>query len=216
MDFLFRYFSFMINKQSFGRKMNSFFFIFLSVLLLSNFQSLSFAQTNISRSSPLASLINERAKSALHSKHFSTEGSTNKINGFSINPEETYFGALACARVVSAVLFGAGLFVPQLDKFGKPLKNMALAVYEVEFFLEKKNFKKIYNESSLLPGDIIVWKSISNSNPNHFCSGQGNCHIGIVTDKGIFHNNPASRFPDFDQSSIRDSYRFKIGFRAQN
>lgn len=74
-----------------------------------------------------------------------------------------------------------------------------------------KDWKKIKDKSNLKPGDVIVWVNRFTGRDDKRCTGGGNCHVGIVTDKGYFHNSPLSDSPTFGGISLL-AFDFKMGY----
>ncbi|MFH0975398.1 MAG: hypothetical protein V1874_06410 [Spirochaetota bacterium] len=167
--------------------------IYLFVILLTHslFTSSAFAQN--------AKAINDVACKALDKKYFTDENGIVKLYGIRTNDADTRYGKWACAKVATIILQKAGA-----------IKEIMLGVGRVEELL--RHWKKIEDESSLKPGDVIVWVNRFSGRKDGKCTGGGNCHIGIVTKKGYFHNSPASRVPTFDGASLW-AFKFKIGYR---
>lgn len=146
-----------------------------------------------------ADLINEVAQKALSKDNFSNENGVVKIYGVRTNGPDTKNGAWACAKVVTIVLREAGV-----------LSEISLGVRHVENAL--RHWRKIENERDLKPGDIVVWVNSFMGREDKKCTGGGNCHVGIVTGKGYFHNSPLSNTPTFDGFSLW-AFKFKVGYR---
>lgn len=170
---------------------------------------------SLSTSAQSASRINAAALKALHPSNYDTSKRVHTLYGHAINHADVNYGFLACARVVAAVLSVDGVIVPRLNN-GVETRTLALAVYEVETRLSKLRWKKIYNEEALLPGDVIVWRGLTNNKPGYFCAGNGSCHVGIVTTQGTFHNNYSYPRPNFDTSVLEGSFVFKVAYRPPN
>jgi len=115
------------------------------------------------------------------------------------NGRDTKRGQWACAKVASIVLHRAGA-----------MKNVVLGVNQVESSL--KHWKLIEVEDSLIPGDVVVWTRRYNAGKNGACIGSGTCHVGIVTSKGYFHNDPLRKQPSIDGIALL-AFKFKYGLR---
>ena len=118
------------------------------------------------------------------------------------NGMDTKNGQWACAKVASIVLQKSG-----------SIKNVVLGVNQIESSLRK--WKRIDNEDSLLPGDVIIWTRRYNAGKNGNCTGSGTCHVGIVTTKGYFHNDPLKKRPSIDGISLL-AFKFKYGLRSND
>ncbi len=143
--------------------------------------------------------INDIATKALDGGNLVTQGSAIRLYGVRTNGPDTKNGDWACAKVATIILREAGV-VPEIS----------LAVRDVEKALEK--WKKIDSEKDLRPGDVIVWVNRFTGRRDKLCTGGGTCHVGIVTEKGYFHNSPISNAPTFDGISLW-AFEFKYGFR---
>ena len=88
--------------------------------------------------------------------------------------------------------------------------EISLGVRHVEAALI--NWKRIEDEKDLKQGDIIVWVNRFKGRKDKKCTGGGNCHVGIVTENGYFHNSPISDGPTFGGISLW-AFKFKIGYR---
>lgn len=122
------------------------------------------------------------------------------LHGVWTNGPDTREGKWACAKVVSIVLRRTGA-----------MKNIVLGVRDIEVAL--KGWRKISEEDSLRPGDVVVWSRRYQAPPDGSCIGGGTCHVGIQTSKGRFHNDPMLRHPSFDGLSLL-AFRFKAGYRS--
>lgn len=161
------------------------------LLIITLFASTAHAQT--------ANRINEVAQKALSKDNFSNENGVVKIYGVRTNGPDTKNGAWACAKVVTIVLREAGV-----------LNEVSLSVRHVEAALS--HWSKIEKESDLKQGDVIVWVNSFTGREDKKCTGGGNCHVGIVTERGYFHNSPISNTPTFDGLSLW-AFKFKVGYR---
>jgi hypothetical protein len=146
-----------------------------------------------------AETINRIACNALEDGNYSNKMGVIKLYGIRTNGPDTQNGQLACAKVVTIILKKAGV----TDK-------VFLGVRHVEETL--KHWQKIDDEDRLKPGDVIVWINRFNGRADGRCTGGGNCHVGIVTDNGYFHNSPLTAAPAFGGASLW-GFRFKNGFR---
>ena len=149
--------------------------------------------------SSISNRINEAAIHALDNANYSNQNGIVKLYGIRTNGPDTKNGNWACAKVVTIVLKEVGVI-------NKPY----VGVRHVESALN--NWTKIEKKDDLLPGDIIVWVSRFKGRDDKKCTGGGNCHVGIVTDKGYFHNSPITNKPTFGGISLW-GFSFKIGYR---
>jgi hypothetical protein len=117
------------------------------------------------------------------------------------NGRDTKQGQWACAKVASIVLQKAGA-----------MKSVVLGVHQIESSL--KRWKRIEVEDSLIPGDVVVWTRRYNAGRNGTCIGSGTCHVGIVTSKGYFHNDPLRKKPSIGGLSLL-AFKFKYGLRPK-
>lgn len=152
--------------------------------------------------SQTATLIHHLARHALDAENFKEEGGKIKLYGIVTNGPDTKNGDLACAKVVTIILQKAGV----VDK-------VSVGVRHVESALTR--WKQIKSKSDLKPGDVIVWTNRFKGRNDLKCTGGGNCHVGIVTDKGYFHNSPISDAPTFGGISLW-FFKFKVGYRPPN
>ncbi|MGD9007298.1 MAG: hypothetical protein PVG41_05220 [Desulfobacteraceae bacterium] len=146
-----------------------------------------------------AEKINHVACNAFESGNYSDKMGVIKLYGIRTNGPDTKNGRLACAKVATIILKKAGV-----------TNKISLGVRHVEEAL--KDWKKIRNEDDLKPGDVIVWINRFTGRPDERCTGGGNCHVGIVTENGYFHNSPITNTPTFGGVSLW-GFRFKVGFR---
>jgi hypothetical protein len=146
-----------------------------------------------------AEKINHVACNALESGNYSDKLGVIKLYGVRTNGPDTKDGRLACAKVATIILKKAGA-----------INKVSLGVRHVEAAL--KHWKKIRNEDDLKPGDVIVWINRFTGRSDERCTGGGNCHVGIVTENGYFHNSPVTATPTFGGASLW-GFRFKVGFR---
>ena len=124
------------------------------------------------------------------------------LYGIRTNGSDTAGGELACAKVTTIVLKQAGA-----------IEKVSLGVRHVE--AELSHWTKIEEEGELSPGDVIVWVNRFNGRKDKKCTGYGNCHVGVLTEKGYFHNSPITDAPTFGGISLLGFY-FKVGFRPPN
>ena len=120
--------------------------------------------------------------------------------GVQTNGADTKNGKYGCAKVVSVTLRKAGIDIP-----------ITLGVAGIETRLN--TWKKIREEDSLQPGDVVIWVSRFKGNKSGACTGGGTCHVGIKTEKGYFHNNPLGYQPIFGGLGLASGYKFKVGLR---
>lgn len=146
-----------------------------------------------------AETINSVACNALEGGNYSDKMGVIKLYGIRTNGPDTQNGRLACAKVATIILKKAGA-----------TNKISLGVRHVEDAL--KHWEKIKNEDDLKPGDVIVWINRFTGRSDGRCTGGGNCHIGIVTVNGYFHNSPITSTPTFGGISLW-GFRFKVGFR---
>jgi hypothetical protein len=152
--------------------------------------------------SQTAKKINEIASKALDEGNLIEKDGVIKLYGTQTNGADTKEGDWACAKVATIILREAGV-----------VKEISLGVRDVESALDK--WVKIYDEKDLKPGDVIVWVNRFTGRKDKRCTGGGNCHVGIVTGKGYFHNSPISNAPTFDGISLW-AFKFKHAFRPPN
>ena len=157
------------------------------------------AVLNASVSARTAEKINNIACNALEGGNYSDKMGVIRLYGIRTNGPDTKNGRLACAKVATIILKKAGA-----------TNKISLGVRHVEEAL--KHWKKIRNEDDLKPGDVIVWINRFTGRQDERCTGGGNCHIGIVTANGFFHNSPVTATPTFGGASLW-GFRFKVGFR---
>jgi len=188
-------------------------FLLSFLLLFSSLQFQVHAQVP-AQAGVLSEKIHQAALAALDPQNLRKDTSPHTLYGQPINTKDLAYGWLACARVVSAVLKVTGIKIPRYDSRGKETAGVAMAVYEVEKKLSSLGWQVIRKEADLRNGDVIVWRSKSNSNKGYFCSGNGNCHIGIVTANGAFNNHILWGSPAFTKVNLGEGYPFKVGFRA--
>ena len=143
--------------------------------------------------------INGVAEAALSSDNYVEQDDKIFLYGTRTNGNDTAGGKLACAKVASIILREAGI----LDK-------THLGVRHIEAQLS--SWEKIEDEENLKPGDVIVWVNRFNGRKDKKCTGYGNCHVGIVTEKGYFHNSPISKAPTYGGISLL-GFSFKVGLR---
>ena len=167
---------------------------FLIIVLIVLFVSTAYSQT--------AKTINKIGSEALSSENYIDKNDQIILYGTRINGADTKNGQWACAKVATIILKKAGA-----------VKTISLGVRHVE--AELKDWKKVKNKSDLKPGDVIVWVNRFTGRDDERCTGGGNCHVGIVTEKGYFHNSPLSDAPTFGGISLLAFY-FKMGYRPPN
>jgi hypothetical protein len=144
--------------------------------------------------------IHALASHALDKGNYSYRAGIAKLYGIRTNGPDTRNGALACAKVVTIVLQKAGI----VDRY-------SLGVRHVEAVL--KDWPKVDNPKDLKPGDIVVWVKRFKGRQDRQCTGGGNCHVGIYTENGYFHNSPITNAPTFGGFSLW-AFKFKTGYRA--
>jgi hypothetical protein len=149
--------------------------------------------------SQTAKLINELASKALDKDNYVDENGIIELYGIRTNGTDTKNGELACAKVVTIILLNAGV-----------VDQVLLGVRHVEAALE--GWGKVENKKDLKNGDVIVWINRFKGRKDKKCTGGGNCHVGIVTENGYFHNSPISDAPTFNGISLW-AFKFKIGYR---
>jgi hypothetical protein len=162
------------------------------------------AQTTVEIPASISDKVNYYAVHALDEPNYSESDDIVKLYGVRTNGADTRQGNWACAKVATIVLKKAGV-----------LKRVFLGVRQVESKLKSKGWEKIEDEDELEPGDVIVWVS-KTGREDKKCTGGGNCHVGIVTTKGYFHNSPISNKPQFGGFFSLFGFDFKVGFRAPN
>ncbi len=149
-----------------------------------------------------AKKINKIGSEALNTENYVEKNGKIILYGTRTNGVDTKNGQWACAKVATIILKKAGA-----------VNKISLGVRHVETAL--KNWKRIKNKEDLKPGDVIIWVNRFTGRDDERCTGGGNCHVGIVTDKGYFHNSPLSDAPTFGGISLWAFY-FKIGYRPPN
>lgn len=149
--------------------------------------------------SQTAELINELASTGLNKANYKEENGKITLYGIVTNGPDTKNGELACAKVVTIILLKAGV-----------VEKVSVGVRHVESAL--KNWKPINNKADLKPGDIIIWTSRFRGRKDKKCTGGGDCHVGVVTEKGYFHNSPIFNAPTYGGISLW-FFKFKVGFR---
>lgn len=157
------------------------------------------AALNASAHARTAEKINNVACNALESGNYSDKMGVIKLYGIRTNGPDTKNGRLACAKVTTIILKKAGV-----------MPKVLLGVRHVEAALQ--HWEKIQNEDDLKPGDVIVWINRFTGRSDGRCTGNGNCHVGIVTAHGYFHNSPITNTPTFGGLSLW-GFRFKVGLR---
>ena len=148
----------------------------------------------------LASSINMAALQAFQDSNLVIRGEKVVLYGVQTNGADTKGGKYGCAKVVSVTLRKAGVDIP-----------ITLGVSGIETKLG--GWRRIGRPDSLRPGDVIVWISRFKGNENGACTGGGTCHVGIVSEKGYFHNNPLGHTPIFNGVGLKFGYRFKAAYR---
>lgn len=148
----------------------------------------------------LALRINQAASQALQPEHLVIQQRRVLLYGVQTNTADTLHGKYACAKVVSVTLRQAGVKIP-----------VTLAVAGIETHL--KHWQRIRHAEQLKPGDVVVWISRFKGHPHGACTGGGSCHVGIVSDRGFFHNNPLGNRPIFNGIGLSLGYRFKAAYR---
>ncbi len=146
-----------------------------------------------------AERIHTLAIHALDKANYSRRGTIVELYGIRTNGPDTQNGKLACAKVVTIVLQKAGI----VDRY-------TLGVRHVEAAL--KDWRKIESPKDLKPGDVVVWVNRFKGRQDQRCTGGGNCHVGILTENGYFHNSPITNSPTFGGFSLL-AFKFKTGYR---
>ena len=149
-----------------------------------------------------ADTINTLASKALKPENLQVKNGNITLYGVTTNGPDTKNGQWACAKVATIIL-----------KEAKVVDTISVGVRHVESAL--KHWTKINDEDQLKPGDVIVWLNRFTGRDDKKCTGGGNCHVGIVTEKGYFHNSPISNKPRFGGVSLLGFY-FKQGYRPPN
>ena len=143
--------------------------------------------------------IHSLAANALEKGNYAHQNGVVKLYGIRTNGPDTRNGKLACAKVVTIILQKAGI-----------VEKYALGVRHVEAAL--KNWQKVENQKDLKPGDVVVWVNRFKGRDDQNCTGGGNCHVGIFTKHGYFHNSPIAKAPTFGGFSLL-AFKFKMGYR---
>lgn len=149
--------------------------------------------------SQTADRIHSLAAMALEKGNYANQDGVVTLYGIRTNGPDTKEGKLACAKVVTIILQKAGI-----------VQNHSLGVRHVEAALEK--WQKIDQQKDLRPGDVVVWVNRFKGRDDLRCTGGGNCHVGILTKNGYFHNSPISKAPTFGGFSLM-AFKFKVGYR---
>ena len=152
-----------------------------------------------------AARINNMAVHALDEENYSENEEAVTLYDTRTNGADTNHGAWACAKVTTIVLREAGV-----------VKRLYLGVRHVEAALKRKKWRRIASEDELLPGDVVVWVSRIKGRKDKKCTGGGNCHVGIVTSEGYFHNSPITDKPTLGGWLPLIGVKFKVGFRPPN
>lgn len=155
----------------------------------------------------LADRIDEAVVQA--ENHIRDEGGVKYLYDVSIHNSCNKNGKYACARVAAAVLKQAGVIIRRTNS-GPCHGSLALAVNEVENQLQARRWKKVESSWSLKPGDVVIWRKITNLSGD--CTGNGSCHVGIHSRKGIFHNDPWWNTPGYGTLSLA-FFSFKVAYR---
>jgi hypothetical protein len=148
----------------------------------------------------LAQLINQAALHGLDDTSLVVKNKKVILFGIQTNGADTKNGKYGCAKVVSVTLRKAGVDIP-----------VTLGVSGIE--MQLRTWNKIRDEDSLQPGDVVIWTSRFKGNKNGSCTGGGTCHVGIKSEKGMFHNNPLGYQPIYDGLGLATGYKFKLGLR---
>lgn len=147
----------------------------------------------------MAKRINDIASKALEEVNLVRKKGIVQLYGVQTNGPDTQGGDLACAKVTTIVLRKAGA-----------VNEISLGVRNVEEALSR--WEKITEEEDVLPGDVIFWVNRFKQRKDQKCTGGGNCHVGIVTEKGYFHNSPLTNAPTFNGISLW-AFKFKYAVR---
>ena len=146
-----------------------------------------------------AERIHMLSRHALDKGNYLREDGIVELYGIRTNGPDTLNGRLACAKVVTIILKKAGI-----------VDRHSLGVRHVEAAL--KDWEKVENRKDLKPGDIVVWVNRFKGRRDRRCTGGGNCHVGILTENGYFHNSPITNAPTFGGFSLL-LLKFKMGYR---
>lgn len=130
------------------------------------------------------------------------------LYGSQINGPETGHGKYACARVVAAVANKAG------ESIRRKSGGLALAVWEIEAHAKNSRWTRVDTEASVLPGDMVVYRKLWNRSGD-CTSGNGSCHVGIMTREGLFQNHPFTSRPDLGGGGLW-LYTFKVAYRPHD
>lgn len=165
---------------------------FIILLVLCSCPPLAHAQT--------AERIHALAMHALDKDNYSYRNGVVELYGIRTNGPDTGNGRLACAKVVTIILQKAGI-----------VDGYSLGVRHVEAAL--KDWQKVEDPKHLKPGDIVIWVNRFKGRKDQQCTGGGNCHVGILTENGYFHNSPIINTPTYGGFSIL-FLKFKAAYRA--
>ncbi|MCB9497483.1 MAG: hypothetical protein H6686_11410 [Fibrobacteria bacterium] len=149
----------------------------------------------------LAARLDSLALATIEGHGLRTTHDSVVLFGVRTNGPDTKNGRWACAKVASVVLRRAGA-----------MPKVVLAVRDVERALSK--WTPITSEDSLRPGDVVVWTRRFDAPANGACIGGGTCHVGIVTSRGYFHNDPLRKQPTLGGLSLL-AFQFKAGYRGR-
>jgi cell wall-associated NlpC family hydrolase len=150
-------------------------------------------------SAQTAERIHALASQALDKGNYSYRDGIVELYGTRTNGPDTRNGKLACAKVVTIILKQAGV----VDRFSLAVRNVEAAL---------KEWSTVENPKDLKPGDIVVWVNRFKGRKDQRCTGGGNCHVGILTVNGYFHNSPITNAPTFGGFSLL-AFKFKKGYR---
>ena len=150
--------------------------------------------------SQTAERIHALAVNALEKGNYAYRDGVAKLYGVRTNGPDTKDGKLACAKVVTIILRKAGV-----------VEKYVLGVRHVEAAL--KDWQKVESRKALKPGDVVVWVNRFKGRDDQQCTGGGNCHVGILTENGYFHNSPIAKAPTFGGFSLF-AFKFKMGYRS--
>jgi hypothetical protein len=148
----------------------------------------------------LSAHLDRIARAALDSGRMEVRHDSVLLYGVHTNGADTRHGRWACAKVASTVLHRAGA-----------LPRVVLGVRDIEKALAK--WTRVTSEDSLRPGDVVVWTRRYDAPADGSCIGGGTCHVGVVTSRGRFHNDPLRGRPVYDGLALA-AFRFKTGYRA--
>lgn len=165
--------------------------VYILTLVILCWTPLAYSQT--------AERIHAIAAHALEKGNYAHHDGIVELYGTRTNGPDTRNGKLACAKVVTIILQQAGI-----------VSRISLGVRHVESAL--KDWEKVESPKDLKPGDVVVWVNRFRGREDQQCTGGGNCHVGVLTENGYFHNSPITNAPTFGGFSLW-AFKFKMGYR---